>query len=48
MATAAPRLPYAGVRVIEKAGMLSGRLTGMMFADQGAEVRNERNALEKR
>ena len=34
----APRLPYAGVRVIEKANLLSGRLTGLLFADQGAEV----------
>ena len=31
-------LPYAGVRVLEKASMLSGRLAGLMFADQGAEV----------
>ena len=34
----APRLPYEGVRIIEKANMLSGRLAGLLFADQGAEV----------
>jgi crotonobetainyl-CoA:carnitine CoA-transferase CaiB-like acyl-CoA transferase len=33
-----PRLPYEGVRIIEKASLLSGRLAGLMFADQGAEV----------
>ena len=37
-AAVTPRLPYEGVRVIEKAGLLSGRLTGLLFADQGAEV----------
>ena len=35
---AKPKLPYEGVRIIEKANLLSGRLTGLMFADQGAEV----------
>ena len=37
-AAAKPRLPYEGVRVIEKANLLSGRLAGLLFADQGAEV----------
>ena len=32
------RLPFAGVRVLEKANLLSGRLAGLLFADQGAEV----------
>ena len=35
---AKPRLPFEGVRVLEKANLLSGRLTGLLFADQGAEV----------
>ena len=34
LSTEATRLPYAGVRVIEKANLLSGRLAGLMFADQ--------------
>ena len=39
LSTAAkPRLPYEGVRIIEKANLLSGRLAGLLFADQGAEV----------
>ena len=38
LSAAAPRLPYEGVRIIEKANLLSGRLAGLMFADQGAEV----------
>ena len=37
-AVAKPRLPFEGVRVLEKANLLSGRLTGLLFADQGAEV----------
>ena len=32
-------LPYSGLRIVElEANLLSGRLTGMLFADQGAEV----------
>ena len=38
LSTEAAPLPYAGVRVLEKAGLLSGRLAGLLFADQGAEV----------
>ncbi len=34
--------PYAGVRVIEKSALLTGRLAGQLFADQGAEVFVER------
>ena len=35
----APKLPYQGIRVVElNASLLSGRLTGLLFADQGAEV----------
>ena len=35
----APNLPYQGIRVVElNAALLSGRLTGLLFADQGAEV----------
>ncbi|CAE7241668.1 dddD [Symbiodinium sp. CCMP2592] len=33
-----PRLPYAGIRILEKACWLTGRLAGLLFADQGAEV----------
>jgi hypothetical protein len=33
-----PRLPFTGVRVFEKSRLLTGRLAGMLFADQGAEV----------
>ena len=33
------KLPYQGIRVVElNASLLSGRLTGVLFADQGAEV----------
>ena len=32
------RLPYAGIRIIERSKTLSGRLAGQLFADQGAEV----------
>lgn len=35
-------MPYRGVRVIEKSRLLTGRLAGQMFADQGAEVFIER------
>ena len=38
LVTEKPRLPFEGVRIVEKAGLLSGRLTGLLFADQGAEV----------
>ena len=35
----APNLPYQGIRIVElNADLLSGRLTGLLFADQGAEV----------
>jgi crotonobetainyl-CoA:carnitine CoA-transferase CaiB-like acyl-CoA transferase len=33
------QLPYAGVRIVESSATLSGRLTGLLFADQGAQVR---------
>lgn len=32
------RLPYAGVRIVEASATLSGRLVGLLFADQGARV----------
>jgi crotonobetainyl-CoA:carnitine CoA-transferase CaiB-like acyl-CoA transferase len=33
------KLPYAGIRIVElNATLLSGRLAGLLFADQGAEV----------
>ena len=33
------KLPFEGLRVVElDAYLISGRLTGMLFADQGAEV----------
>lgn len=32
------RLPFAGVRVLETSSTLSGRLVGVLLADQGAEV----------
>ena len=31
-------LPYNGIRIIELSNTLSGRLAGLLFADQGAEV----------
>ena len=31
-------LPYAHVRILEKSKTLTGRLAGLLFADQGAEV----------
>ena len=34
--------PLAGVRVIERTNLLSGRLAGLLLADQGAEVFVER------
>jgi crotonobetainyl-CoA:carnitine CoA-transferase CaiB-like acyl-CoA transferase len=33
------QLPYAGVRIVESSTTLSGRLVGLLFADQGAQVR---------
>jgi crotonobetainyl-CoA:carnitine CoA-transferase CaiB-like acyl-CoA transferase len=36
------RLPYANVRIFEKSATLTGRLIGLLFADQGAEVFVER------
>jgi len=41
-ASATGRLPYEGVRVIELSQTLTGRLTGLLLADQGAEVYAER------
>ena len=35
-------LPLAGIRVIERSHLLSGRLAGLLLADQGAEVFVER------
>ena len=34
--------PLAGIRVIERSNLLSGRLAGLLLADQGAEVFVER------
>ena len=39
-------LPYAGVRVIEQSTTLTGRLVGLLFADQGAEVFVERASAD--
>jgi crotonobetainyl-CoA:carnitine CoA-transferase CaiB-like acyl-CoA transferase len=36
--------PLQGVRVIERSALLSGRLTGLLLADQGAEVFVERGS----
>jgi crotonobetainyl-CoA:carnitine CoA-transferase CaiB-like acyl-CoA transferase len=36
------RLPYEHVRIIEQSATLTGRLVGLLFADQGAEVFVER------
>jgi len=36
--TSIHRLPYEGLRFIEKSDTLTGRLAGLLFADQGAEV----------
>jgi len=38
------QLPYQDVRIIEKSSTLTGRLIGLLFADQGAEVFIERAA----
>ena len=40
------QLPYHGIRIIEKSATLTGRLIGLLFADQGAEVFIER-AVER-
>lgn len=40
----AHRLPYAGIRVLELSDTLTGRLAGLLFADQGAEVLIARDA----
>ena len=32
------RLPYQGIRIIELSNTLTGRLAGLLFADQGAAV----------
>ena len=37
-------LPYQDIRIIEKSTTLTGRLTGLLFADQGADVFVERAA----
>ena len=36
------QLPYSGIRIIELSQILTGRLAGLLFADQGAEVLVER------
>lgn len=36
------QLPYADVRILEKSNTIAGRLAGLLFADQGAEVFIER------
>ena len=41
-ARATGKAPYADVRVLELSQTLSGRLAGLLFADQGAEVYAER------
>ena len=32
------QLPYAGISVVERSGLLSARLIGLLLADQGAQV----------
>jgi len=32
------QLPYAGIRIVETSATLSGRMVGLLFADQGAHV----------
>ncbi len=41
--SATGQMPYKNVRIIELSQTLAGRLTGLMFADQGAEVYVERD-----
>lgn len=41
-------LPYGGIRIAEKSRLLTGRLIGQMFADQGAHVCIERNPERER
>ena len=36
------RLPYVGIRIFERSATLTGRLAGLLFADQGADVFVER------
>jgi crotonobetainyl-CoA:carnitine CoA-transferase CaiB-like acyl-CoA transferase len=43
-ASSTHRLPYAGIRIIEQSELLTGRLAGLLFADQGAEVLIARDA----
>jgi crotonobetainyl-CoA:carnitine CoA-transferase CaiB-like acyl-CoA transferase len=31
-------LPYQNIRILEKSTTIAGRLLGLLFADQGAEV----------
>ena len=38
------RLPFQGIRIIELSDTLTGRLAGLLFADQGAEVMVAREA----
>ena len=38
------RLPYNGIRIIELSSTVTGRLAGLLFADQGAEVIISRKA----
>jgi hypothetical protein len=37
-------LPYDGIRIIESSETVAGRLAGLLFADQGAEVLIERES----
>lgn len=40
-------LPYQGIRIVELSKLLAGRLAGLLFADQGAEVLVERDPTVK-
>jgi crotonobetainyl-CoA:carnitine CoA-transferase CaiB-like acyl-CoA transferase len=44
LSPAMSQLPYQGIRIIEQSTTLTGRLAGLLFADQGAEVFVERAA----
>ena len=44
LSPAMSQLPYQGIRIIEKSTTLTGRLIGLLFADQGADVFIERAA----